>query len=386
MIPLKYNIGNLKARRVATLMSILGIGTVIAIMLAMMGLNNGVKKATMSSGSKENLMVMRKGAQAEMSSWVTKEAYRIIRALPGIEKGSDGQPLVGPEIVIGFKIPKKDNPKGANVIVRGVTPASFTLRPNIKLVEGRMFRPGVNEVIVSRRVRDRFVNTNVGDTFRFGPGTWSVVGVFEAPGTAFDSEMWADVDYLGQARKRDAYSSLLLKPVDRAAYESLKAAMDDDNRLKLLVKSEYQYYADQTNGFVGIAVLVAIVTFFMVIGAILATMNTMFNAVASRKRELATLRALGFHRRTVIASVVAESAVVALLGGLAGVLLALPVNMISTGTMNWQTFSEVGFNFDVDLRVASTGLAIAVIAGVVGGLFPAIGAVRLPITRALREI
>jgi putative ABC transport system permease protein len=386
MIPLKYNIGNLKARKVSTLMSILGIGTVIAVMLAMMGLNNGVRKATTSSGSKDNLMVMREGAQAEMSSWVNKDAYRIIRALPGIEKGSNGQPLVGPEIVIGFKIPKKDNPKGANVIVRGVTPASFTLRPVVKLIEGRMFRPGVNEVIVSRRVRDRFMNTSVGDTFRFGPGTWSVVGVFEAKGTAFDSEMWADVDYLGQARKRNAYSSLLVKPVDRAAYESIKASIAGDNRLKLLVKSEYQYYADQTNGFVGIAVLVGIVTFFMVIGAVLATMNTMFNAVASRKRELATLRALGFHRRTVIASVVAESAVVALLGGLAGVLLALPVNMISTGTINWQTFSEVGFNFNVDLRVAMTGLIIAVVAGVIGGLFPAVGAARLPITRALREI
>lgn len=386
MIPLKYNIGNLKARKVSTLMSILGIGTVIAVMLAMMGLNNGVRKATTSSGSKENLMVMREGAQAEMSSWVTKDAYRIIRALPGIEKDGSGQPLVAPEIVIGFKIPKKDNPKGANVIVRGVTPASFTLRPVVKLIEGRMFRPGVNEVIVSRRVRDRFINTNVGDTFRFGPGTWSVVGVFEAKGTAFDSEMWADVDYLGQARKRNAYSSLLIKPVDRPSYESIKASIAADNRLKLLVKSEYQYYADQTSGFMGIAVLVGIVTFFMVIGAVLATMNTMFNAVASRKRELATLRALGFHRRTVIASVVAESAVVALLGGLAGVLLALPVNMISTGTINWQTFSEVGFNFNVDLRVALTGLTIAIVAGVLGGLFPAVGAVRLPITRALREI
>lgn len=386
MIPLKYNIGNLKARKVSTLMSILGIGTVIAVMLAMMGLNNGVRKATTSSGSKDNLMVMREGAQAEMSSWVSKDAFRIIRALPGIEKDAKGQPLVGPEIVIGFKIPKKDNPKGANVIVRGVTPASFTLRPNIKMIEGRMFRPGVNEVIVSRRVRDRFVDTNVGDSFRFGPGTWSVVGVFEAPGTAFDSEMWADVDYLGQARKRNAYSSLLIKPIDRPSLESIKASIAGDNRLKLLVKSEYQYYADQTNGFIGITILVAIVTFFMVIGAILATMNTMFNAVASRKRELATLRALGFRRRTVIASVVAESAVVALLGGLAGVLLALPVNLISTGTVNWQTFSEVGFNFNVDLRVALTGLIVAVVAGVFGGLFPAVGAVRLPITRALREI
>jgi len=385
MIPLKYNVGNLKARRVSTLMTILGIGVVIAVMISMMALQNGVHSAVVSSGSKDNLMVMREGAAAELSSWVTKDAFRIIRALPGIAQEA-GKPLISPELVIIFKIPKKDDPKGSNVLVRGVTPMAFTMRPYVKIVDGRMFRPGVNEVIVARRIRDRFVNTAIGDSFKFGSQTYNVVGVFDAQGTAFDSEMWCDADFLGQARKRDAYSSLILRPTDRDAYESIKAAIKNDNRLKLEVTSEYQYYADQTTGLVGIVILVAIVTFFMTIGAILGTMNTMFSAIASRGRELATLRALGFKRRTIILSVVIESAFVALLGGLAGLILALPINAISTGTTNFQTFSEVAFNFRVDSRVALTGILIALISGIIGGMLPALRAARTPITTALREI
>jgi putative ABC transport system permease protein len=387
MIPLKYNVGNLTARRVSTLMTILGIGVVIAVMLSMMALYNGVQKATVSSGSKDVLMVMREGAEAELSSWVSKDKYNVLRTLPGIAKDEHGQPLLSPELVILFKLPKRDTHKGSNVIVRGVTPAAFSMRPQVRIVEGRMFHPGTNELIAARRVRDRFVSTNIGDTFEFGPQKWTVVGLFDAGGTAFDSEMWGDLGYIGPARKRnDSYSEVLIKPVDRAAFESLKTSIDADNRLKLAAKSEYQYYAEQTKGLAGIRVLVRIVTIFMVIGAILGTMNTMFSAIASRGRELATLRALGFRRRTVIATVLVESAFIALLGALAGIVLSLPVNLISTGTTNFQTFSEVAFSFDVDAAVAIRGVIIALIAGMIGGVLPALAAARLPITRALREI
>lgn len=386
-IPFKYNIGNLSARRVSTLMTILGIGIVIAVMLSLMALDRGVTKATVSSGSKETLMILREGAQAEISSWVTKDKFQILRTLPGIQKDAKGEPVISPELVIGFKLPKRDDPKGSNIIVRGVTPKALELRPEVKIVDGRMFRPGVNEVIVARRVQKRFVNTNLGDTFQFGPQSWTVVGVFEAGGTAFDSEIWADADYLGQARKRsESYSAVLVRPENAAAFETIKAAVKNDNRLKLQAKSEYQYYEDQTNGLLGIKVLVSIVTFFMIIGAVLGTMNTMFSAVASRKRELATMRALGFKRRTVVATVLVESAFVALLGGIAGLLLALPINGISTGTTNWSTFSEMSFNFTVDASVALKGILIAVISGAIGGLLPAISAARMPITKALREI
>lgn len=386
-IPLSYTLGNLKARRVSTAMSIFGIGVVIAVMLSMMALNNGVTKATVTSGSKDNLLIMREGAEAELSSWVTKDATHIISALPGVAKfGSDQRPLVAPELVILFKLPRPGAPKGSNVTVRGVSPASFELRPYVKLVEGRMFRPGTNELIASRRLTRRFSSLKVGDTFVFGPQSWTVVGAFEANGTAFDSELWADSTYLGQARKREAYSSVLVRPADAAAMEQVKAAIKNDNRLKLQVRSEYQYYADQTDGLIGIKVLVGIVTLFMVLGAILGTTNTMVSAIAPRQRELATLRALGFNRRTVIGTVVIESAIVALCGGIAGLLLALPINGLSSGTTNWSTFSELAFSFKVDAGVAAIGFFVALIAGIYGGAIPAIGIARKPITAALREI
>lgn len=385
-IPLKYNIGNLLSRRFSTLMTILGIGTVIGVMVSMLALYNGVRSAIVSSGSKENLMVLREGALTEATSWVQKEKFRILRSLPGIAKDPKGDPLVSPELVVIFKLPKRDNPKGSNLNARGVTPNAFELRPYVKLVEGRMFRPGVNEVIVARRVRNRFVNTDIGDTISFGPRSWTVVGIFDAAGTSFDSEIWADIDYLGLAHKREQYSTVLVRPVDAAAFASLEQQIKGDNRLKLNTKSEYQYYAEQTSGLLGIVILVSFVTFFMVIGAILGAMNTMFSAIASRKRELATMRALGFKRRAILLSVVAESFFIALLGGVAGVLLSLPVNGISTGTTNFQTFSEVAFNFKVSPAIALFAIVLSVVAGVVGGLLPAITAARLPITKALREI
>lgn len=385
-IPLKYNIGNLMSRKVSAVMTVLGIGIVIAVMVAMMALYNGVQQALVSSGSKENLIVLREGAQTEATSWVARDKFRIIRPLPGIAKASGGEALVSPELVIIFKLPRRDNPTGSNVNVRGVTPMALELRPYMKLVEGRMFHSGVNEVIVSRRMQKRFLNMDVGNSFKSGTNRWTVVGIFEANGTSFDSEIWTDVETLGLVQKRPEYSSVLLRPVDAAAFRSIRDAIATDTRLKLLTKSEYQYYEDQSSGLLGIKILVTIVTFFMIIGATLGAMNTMFSAVASRKRELATMRALGFKRRHVLLSIVIEAIVVSGIAGVVGVLLALPVNGIATGTANFVTFSEVAFNFNISPGVAAFAIGLAIVAGVIGGLLPAISAARLPITRALREI
>jgi putative ABC transport system permease protein len=249
-----------------------------------------------------------------------------------------------------------------------------------------MFKSGTNEVIVSRRMQKRFPNTKIGDSFKFGPRMWTVAGVFDAKGTSFDSEIWADLDYLGLAQKRSEYSSVLVRPEGADAARAITDAIATDTRLKLLVKTEYKYYEDQTSGLLGIRILVTIVAFFMVLGATLGAMNTMFSAVASRKRELATMRALGFKRRDVLLSIVVEAVVLSGLAGIAGVLLALPVNGIATGTANFITFSEVAFNFRISPQVAIFAVALAIVAGVIGGLLPAISAARLPITRALREI
>ncbi len=385
-LPLKYNIGNLMSRKLSTLMTIFGIGIVIAVMISMMALYNGVQTAIVSSGSKDNLIVLREGALTEGTSWVTRDAYRIIRSMSGITKTATGDPLISPELVTMFKLPKRDDPKGSNVNVRGVTPAAFLVRPEIKLTEGRMFRPGVNEVIVSGRIRSRFANLNIGDSFSFGPRSWVVVGVFDGKGTSFDSEIWTDLDYLGLSTKREQYSSVIVRPLDGAAAASITDQIKADNRLKLQVKTEYKYYADQTQGLVGIVILVGFVTVFMVVGATLGAMNSMFSAIASRKRELATLRALGFKRRAILASVIIESAFIALLGGIVGVILALPVNGIATGTTNFQTFSEVAFNFRISPGLVGFALLLATVAGIIGGALPAISASRMPITQALREI
>ncbi len=385
-IPLKYNIGNLMSRKGSSAMTVLGIGVVIAVMVAMMALYNGVQQALVSSGSKENMIILREGAQAESTSLVSRDKYRILRDLPGIAKAADGQPLVSPELVIIFKLPRRDNPTGSNVNVRGVTPNALELRPFMKLVEGRMFRSGVNEVIVSQRMRERFVDLDIGDTFRFGTQTWSVVGVFDAKGTSFDSEIWADVETLGLAQKRPDYSAVLTRPESASAFKTIADAIQSDPRLKLQSKTEYTYYDEQTTGLLGIRILVTIVAFFMVLGATLGAMNTMFSAVASRKRELATMRALGFKRRDVLLSVVVEAIVLSGLAGIAGVLMALPVNGIATGTANFITFSEVAFNFTISTEVAVFAVVLAIVAGVIGGLLPAISAARLPITQALREI
>ncbi len=384
-IPFSYILGNITARKVSVSMSILGIGVVIAVMLSMKALDHGVELATQSNASKDVLMVMREGAEAEISSWVTREQVEIMRTLPGIAKDSHGEPLVSPELTILFKLPREGAPKGSNLLVRGVTPSALEIRPYVKIVEGRMFHPSSNELLVSKRIGQRF-NLHVGQTFTFGPNTWSIVGAFEANNTAYDSEIWADEVFLGQARKREQYSSVFIRPVDHTTAETLTAEIRNNNRLKLQVRTEHQYYTDQMNGLLGIKILVAIVAFFMIFGAILGTMNTMFSAIAPRQRELATLRALGFNRRTIIGSVVLESAIIALAGGAVGLLLSLPVNGLSSGTVNWSTFSELAFTFRVDGVVALFGFTVALVAGIYGGAIPAIRAARKPITTALREI
>ncbi|MEA2571784.1 MAG: putative transport system permease protein [Acidobacteriota bacterium] len=386
-IPFKYNIGNLTSRRVSTLLTIIGIGVVNAVLVSMLALWNGVKHTTSSSGSAANLIVLRDGSETELSSWFEKGKENVIRTLPGIAKRSNGEPLVSPELMMLFKLPRKGDAKESNVEVRALRPVGFEMRPNVKMIEGRVFKPGLNEVIVAKRLHDRFAGMDVGDSFKFGSTVWNVVGVFDAGGTAFDSEIWADLDYFAAARKRTStYSSILVQPVDAAALKSVKETVENDHRLQLMAKTEQKYYAEQTSGLFGVIILVGFVTIFMVVGAILGTMNTMFTAVASRKRELATMRALGFKRRAILASIVIESAVVSFFGGVAGLIIAWPIRFVTTGTTNFRTFSEVVFNFRIDWKLAATTLTIAVIAGVIGGLAPAISAAWMPITRALREI
>jgi putative ABC transport system permease protein len=385
-IPLKYNLRNLVVRRVSTLMTVGTIALVVAIFVALMALANGLNISLIATGAPENVLVIRQNSQTEMQSFITKEAFQIIQTIPGIARDAEGKPLVSGEIVVLVNLLRRGNGEPTNVTVRGVSGVGLALRPQVKLVEGRMFRPDLGEAIVSRKIADRFETAGPGETLQFGRRQLKIVGVFNAGGTSFDSEIWSDAASVGDAFDRNMYSSVLVRAENAATRDQVIARIQGEQRLKLEAKPEVAYYQEQTSAsgpIRGLGIFVAIV---MGIGACFGGMNTMYAAVAHRTREIGTLRALGFSRLAVMASFVIESLILALIGGLVGCLLALPVNGIATGTMNFRTFSEVAFSFRITPDLLISALIFSLVLGFVGGLLPSRFAARLPITRALREI
>ena len=385
-IPLKYNIRNLFVRKVSTTMTVLSIGLVVAVFLALMALAAGLDKTFTSSGDPRNLLVLRKSSQSEGSSVVTKEEYQVLRYLPGIDTGVNGQPLVSREEIVLLNIPRRNQGGESNVIVRGVGPEGFELRPYLHIVEGRLFRPGFREMIVSQSVARRFENADVGSKLKFGKGMWTIVGHFDAEGTAFDSEMWADVNDLISEFDRLGYSSVLMRCRDAKVQKDLIAQITGDRRLQLEALSERQYYDKQTIAGIGIKTLATLMTIFMGIGACFAAMNTMYAAVSGRTREIGTLRALGFSRASILISFLIEAVLLAFIGGGVGCLLAMPVHGWSTGSANFVTFSEVSYNFRITFPLILTTLFLSGMLGVFGGYFPARSAARQPIIEALRSV
>ncbi len=384
-LPLKYNLRNLFVRKVSTTMTMLSIGLVVAVFVALMALSSGIDKTFTSSGDERNVLVVRKSSQVEGSSAVTKEEYQILRYLPGIDVGIGGQPIVSPEAIVLLNIPRKSQGGKTNVTVRGVGPPSFELRPQFRIVQGRLFRPGLREMIISRSLADRFENTEVGARMKFGKGMWTVVGHFDAGGTAPDSEMWADVNELASEFDRLGYSSVLFRARDAKIQADLIRQIDADRRMQLEALSEREYYDKQTVAGVGIKALATIMTIFMGIGACFASANTMYAAVSNRTREIGTLRAIGFSQGSILLSFLIEAVLLAAVGGGIGCLLALPVNGWSTGSANFVTFSEVTYNFRITFPLIVAALAISGILGVLGGFFPARSAARQPIIEALRS-
>jgi putative ABC transport system permease protein len=385
-IPLKYNIRNLFVRKVSTAMTVFSISLVVAVFMALMALATGMDKTFTSSGEPRNVLVIRKSAQVETNSTVRKSEYQIIRYFPGIDAGANGQPLISPEVIVLLNIPRRGEQLGANVIVRGIGPEGFELRPQIRMVKGRLFRPGLREMIVSLNIAGRFQNTDVGNQMKFGKGMWTVVGHFDAARTAFDSEMWADVDELVSEFGREGYSSLLLRSRDPKAQRELTAQIDGDRRLSVEAFSEREYYDKQTIAAIGIKTLATLMTIFMGIGACFAAMNTMYAAVSNRTREIGTMRAIGFSRASILLSFLIEAVLLALVGGAVGCLLALPINGITTGSANFNTFSEVTYNFRITFPLIAIALALSGFLGVIGGFLPARTAARQPIIEALRSL
>lgn len=385
-IPLKYNLRNLVVRRVSTLMTIGTIALVVAVFVALMSLANGLNSSLVETGSPENVVILRDGAQTEMQSFVTKEAFQVIQTIPGIARDNQGKPIASGEVVVLINLLRRGDISASNVTVRGVSETGVTLRPHLKLVGGRMFRPDVGEAIVSRKIADRFQGVSLGDELQLGRRKFAVVGIFDAGGTGFDSEIWSDVVGVSDAFDRASYSSVLIRAENVATRDQLVSRIESEQRLKLESKSELAYYEEQTSASGPIRGLGIFVAIIMGIGACFGGMNTMYASVAYRTREIGTLRALGFSKASILTSFVIESMILSLVGGVIGCLLALPVNGIATGTMNFRTFSEVAFSFRITPDLLLSALIFSLLLGFIGGLLPSRLAARMPITKALREI
>ena len=387
IIPLQYNVRYLRTRWTGTLITAVTFGLVVAVFVIVMALAQGLDRAFVTTGDPLNLLIMRPGVQSEMQSNVSIDRYQIIRNLSGIAKGADGEPLVAPEVLIVVNKPKLPNGDKSNLQLRGVDLKVFEMRPQVQIVAGRMYKPGLREVIVSRLVSKRFQGFGLGDKPQLGGGEWTVVGLFDAAGTAYDSEVWCDYQELQQEFDRGgAYSTVVARAADPAAAASLARTIDEDPRLKLEVKTEVEYYAEQTSASTPLKAFGTFLAVVMSIGACFAGMNTMYGNVASRVKEIGTLRVLGYTPFSIVLCFVFESILLALIGGIFGCIASIPMNWVTTGTTNFRTFSEVVFNFAVTPTLMGIALGFAVLMGLVGGLMPAVSAARKPIIECLSKV
>jgi putative ABC transport system permease protein len=382
-----YNLRSMIVRKGTAAMTAGGIAMVVAVFVMTLAIAQGFRATLVASGSPENAIVLRKGATAETVSAVMRPDVPLIESLPQIARGPDGRPLASSELVVIIALPRQTDNQPANVPVRGVGPRAFDVRDNMTFVEGRKFTPGTREINVGRLAVGRFKGLTLGSDVRFGAATWKVVGIFTADDAAFESELWGDVDLMMPAFQRNGYQSMTVKLADPSMFDSFKAAIEADPRLYLVPQREQDYYAEQSRPLTTvIRVFGAFVTFILSIGAMFGAMNTMYAAVAYRTREIGTLRALGFSRFRVVTAFLAESVALALVGGVIGCILAIPVHGLSTGTTNFTSFSEVAFKFRITPALMAGGLLFSAVMGAVGGLLPAIRAARIPVARALREI
>lgn len=386
MIPVKYNVRNLRVRWVTTLMTVVGTGLVVWATVLSFGLSDGLEHALRISGDELDLIVLRKGSTEETSSSIDQSLAKEITTLDGIARDNAGQPLCSAEFVTILTKPRRHNGGTTNLIVRGLQNEGRSLRPRFQIVRGRDLRPGLNEVITSERMAERFENLALGEKLEINKVHFEVVGYFEAGGSAAESEVWTDLRDLTSARRTPAaLSAVTLRARDPVAKPALMKRIRDDDQFKLDAVDETQYYERQMTASIAIKFVGFAIAGFLTLGAMFAAANTMYAAVASRSREIGALRAIGFSRRSVLASFLFESVLLCLLGGVLGCLATLPFNGLSTGTANWATFSEITFSFRFGPSVLLRGVAMALTMGLVGGLFPAIRAVRMPIVNALRE-
>ena len=385
-IPISYNVRNVIQRPVSTLTTAIGVGLTVAIFIGALALVSGFRAAMLTTGSPANAIALRKGADSEISSGIGRDAANILRALSDVAPGPDGRPLASAELVVVTNKERLGQSGSSNVTVRGVDAGALALRDKIRIVAGRMFTPGTDEVIVGERIARRFANCAVGDRIRFGQRDFTVVGRFGAAGSAFESELWGDNPVLMPALQRDdVFQSLTFRMRDPARFADLKKQLEADPRLGIQLKRENEFYDEQSGMLARLVLPLGVfITIIMAVGAVFGAMNTMYAAVGARTREIATLLVLGFSPFSILVSFVFESVFLALIGGAIGCALALPLNGITTSTTNFQSFSEVAFAFRITPVSLAYGMVFAAAMGLIGGFLPAIRAARQPIAISLR--
>jgi len=387
-IPVVYNIRSVQRRWASSLVAVLGIAGTVAVFVAMLALARGFKATIVSSGLPQNAIVQQSGADSEMTSAVTIEALRVVEDMPQVAR-RDAEALVSGEVVVIAALPMKGTDSDANVQMRGVSSRVLSVRDNVKITQGRFFTKGLYEIVAGKNASTSYQGLELGKSVRIGPGTWTVVGFFDAGGSAFDSEIWADADVLNGNYQRPSgvFQSVTARLRSIDDFPAFKAAIEKDPRAQLQTSREQEYYAGQSTLVTTlITVLGGLVALVMGLGAIIGALNTMYSAVAERSREIAVLRALGFPGRSLILSFLFESLWIALIGGVVGCIVVLPINGITTGTINWQTFSHLSFAFRITPDLLALGVVFALFMGVVGGVPPAIRAARANVATTIRAM
>jgi ABC-type lipoprotein release transport system permease subunit len=386
-IPIIYNVRSTLQRPVSTALTALGIGLVVAVFIGMLALASGFQAALARTGSERNVLVLRRGADSELSSGLPRETASILAGSPHVAVGPDRRPLVSPEVYVIVPLVRAgpDTTALANVVARGVSDQAWAVRANVQIEEGRRPQTGQTEICIGKKIVGRFPHTAVGDKLRFAGRDWTVACHFAAGGSAFESEIWGENEQFMPVFRGEVFQSVTLRLDDPAAFEDAKRAWEDDRRITVDVHRESDFYEQQSE-LLGriLRILAYLITSIMAVGAVFGAVNTMYAAVAARAPEIGVLLTLGFHPRSVLASFLIESAIIAAAGGVVGCLLALPINGIVTSTTNWASFSEIAFSFRVTPSLLLTGLAFAVVMGVIGGFFPARRAAKVPVVQVLR--
>ncbi len=384
--PFSYSIRNLWTRRLTTILTASGMALVVFVFASVLMLAEGLQKTLTDTGSYNNVVVIRKGSGSEVQSGVEREQASVIETQIEVALGTNGQRLLAKEVVVLITLPKRGSDKPANVVIRGTSESSMMLRPQVKLVEGRMPRAGSSEIIAGQSIAKRFKGGGIGENLRFGMRDWTVVGIFDAGNTGFSSEIWGDVDQLMQSFRRPVYSSVIFRLRNSSEFEQFKTRIESDPRLTLEAKRETKYYADQSEMMAKFLRILGIsLTIIFSLGAIIGAMITMYAAVANRTSEIGTLRALGFQRRSILKAFLMESLLLGLIGGVTGLFFASFLQLFTVSTLNFQTFSELAFTFSLTFEIIYKAMSFSFIMGFVGGVLPAVRASRMNIMEALRE-